>query len=357
MTVRVLDDATYEESIVLDDPTRHERLVLEAPQHATLLLSGQARRCVTINGVPQVRLHGFRFRGPNASQFSIFVMLSSDCTGVRLEELDMQAPGVVHGISVSNVTITSPQQPVIISRSRFEVGARGIWISGTPIAMARGILIRENRLRGCAQGVFIEKAVADVQVAGNIIWGSSNAGIQIEDLDSASHGILVANNSLFECQSAFRVWDKEPQQMVESGQVEFSSNLLFGNEVGDMLYILQAGGQKKSSGDLARSIGELWRFDSNWRDLKGFESAAAVPLAPKDHQIERLAWLSRETQHPDFMRPPADSPLATAGAGVEDPSLPPYVGAVPPPGVSLWDWDKTWQSRRQSQSEDSEQKP
>ncbi len=27
-----------------------------------------------------------------------------------------------------------------------------------------------------------------------------------------------------------------------------------------------------------------------------------------------------------------------------DPSLPAYVGAVPPEGVEPWDWDKTWKA-------------
>src|SRR5262249_28079866 len=36
------------------------------------------------------------------------------------------------------------------------------------------------------------------------------------------------------------------------------------------------------------------------------------------------------------------SPLATEGAGLTDPSLPSYVGALPPEGVESWDWDRTW---------------
>ena len=38
-----------------------------------------------------------------------------------------------------------------------------------------------------------------------------------------------------------------------------------------------------------------------------------------------------------FLRPAADSELATAGVGGD---LPKYIGAVPPKGASTWDWEQ-----------------
>jgi hypothetical protein len=37
-----------------------------------------------------------------------------------------------------------------------------------------------------------------------------------------------------------------------------------------------------------------------------------------------------------------NAPLGTGGAGGD---LPSYVGALPPEGVSPWDWSKTWKAR------------
>jgi len=54
--------------------------------------------------------------------------------------------------------------------------------------------------------------------------------------------------------------------------------------------------------------------------------------------------VNRDPKSPDFLRPAKDSPLATAGAGSDDLSLPRYVGALPPEGVPPWDWDRAWRS-------------
>jgi hypothetical protein len=51
--------------------------------------------------------------------------------------------------------------------------------------------------------------------------------------------------------------------------------------------------------------------------------------------------VGRDPGAPDFLRPAKDSPLATGGAGKDDPALPSYVGAVPPEGTAEWDWEKT----------------
>src|SRR5262249_41833790 len=53
-----------------------------------------------------------------------------------------------------------------------------------------------------------------------------------------------------------------------------------------------------------------------------------------------------DASHPNFLRPAADSPLVKHGAGNDDPSLPSYVGALPPEGVAPWNWDRTWRMPR-----------
>ena len=89
-----------------------------------------------------------------------------------------------------------------------------------------------------------------------------------------------------------------------------------------------------------------WRlFAQNWRDMSGSIEAVMLPLATGNFRLDKVELVSRDRLHPDFLRPKPDSPLARDSAGKTDPSLPTYVGAVPPKGVATWDWDKTWKAR------------
>jgi hypothetical protein len=77
----------------------------------------------------------------------------------------------------------------------------------------------------------------------------------------------------------------------------------------------------------------------NWREI-GPKKAAAfrfpdrwVPACPNNHLEVPLRGLSSRAGDPIFLRPNKGSPLATAGAGQTDPSLPSYIGAVRLEGV------------------------
>src|SRR6185436_19005458 len=58
-----------------------------------------------------------------------------------------------------------------------------------------------------------------------------------------------------------------------------------------------------------------------------------------------------------FLRPAKGSPLATSGAGQSDPSLPSYVGALPPEGVEPWDWERTWRMPKEAKLLTVSQRP
>src|SRR5262249_57780733 len=76
-----------------------------------------------------------------------------------------------------------------------------------------------------------------------------------------------------------------------------------------------------------------------------------IPLDAKKGNVRqaKIDGVNRDLKAPDFLRPAKDSPLATAGAGQEDPSLPRYVGALPPEGAEPWDWDRTWRMPKDAQ--------
>ena len=74
------------------------------------------------------------------------------------------------------------------------------------------------------------------------------------------------------------------------------------------------------------------------------DAKAWVPPGPKDVLKDKIDGVNRDPKSPEFLRPAKDSPLATAGAGNEDPALPSYIGALPPHGAEPWDWDRTWRA-------------
>ncbi len=90
---------------------------------------------------------------------------------------------------------------------------------------------------------------------------------------------------------------------------------------------------------------QLWRFAHNWRDVAGNKPGYALPLSPGEAAHESVDLDSRDPAAAGFLRPRKDSALAQEGAGQDDPSLPPYVGAVPPDAAEPWDWDATWKAR------------
>jgi hypothetical protein len=92
-----------------------------------------------------------------------------------------------------------------------------------------------------------------------------------------------------------------------------------------------------------------WRFSHNWRETGGPKPGSElatvwIPPSKLDRLQVPIDAGSRQLGQPNFLRPPKGSPLATGGAGVDDPALPRYVGAVPPEGVEPWDWDRTWKA-------------
>src|SRR5262249_13112018 len=116
------------------------------------------------------------------------------------------------------------------------------------------------------------------------------------------------------------------------------------------------------------------------RAAKGNRWNSWIPARPNDRLQIPIKVLSRKPGDATFLRPAKDSPLATGGAGAPgkalaslasvvgaapggmgalrhawvaateanafDPSLPAYVGAVPPEGVEPWDWGKTWKAKK-----------
>jgi serine/threonine protein kinase len=355
MTVRVLDDGQYDEPMVIDDPARHAGIRLETTRQATIVLSAGNNRALSIRGVPDVRVSGFRFRDKQSTKNSSFILVQGQSPGVVLEDLDLEATGFAWGIRVLELPLAEQMAPVRIRRCKIKLGneAMGIVVGvGTaPIAgdnaRCGGVCITSSEVVGCQKGITLEGNVSRVLVAGNLLMNCSLAGLEITFPAAAVDRVLLANNTVLRCGSSFRVWEHAANEKALPGRVALKSNLFLEADFFDLAYILAPHMDKPAKSGDASLLYKTWQFADNFRDLSGATQVLVLLLSPGDKKVDPGDLVSRSRGSDGFLRPKADSPLAQGGAGKEDPSLPHYVGAFPAEAERPWDWDATWKALMQ----------
>jgi len=132
--------------------------------------------------------------------------------------------------------------------------------------------------------------------------------------------------------------------------IRFQNNLVLESQhPADLVFFDHPRGSKANQlipGDLGGLLtSPQWRFSHNWREIDPEKTARYKDrwIPPNhDRAQARIEVLSRTLGDPNFLRPAKDSPLTKGG--VNDGSLPAYVGSVPPEGMEPWDWDKTWKA-------------
>jgi hypothetical protein len=277
------------------------------------------------------------------------VAISGRAPGVVLQGLDLEAGPTVDGIHIAGALLADEDPPLVVQACNVHVGYDGLVINcranpATAGKLPGGIAVRDCRLWGGHRGIHVVGAIARLQLTGNLLWNWDQAAIQFQDLDASARSVLLANNTACDSGSCLRIWDNPPYKKLEAGQVELANNLFFNGEDGDLLFILAENNRPVGPGDLT-ALTKLWRFRCNCRDASGQEVAFKVPILSEDKLLEKADLLSRTPNHADFLRPREGSALAKEGAGRNDPSLPIYIGAVPPEGVEPWNWDRTWRAR------------
>jgi hypothetical protein len=349
-TIRVLDGATYEETIALTDAKKQEGLTLEAVKAATLNMGKGVRRLVTIRDVPHVQIAGFRFSdsASDSGVYGNFVYVSGRVAGVTLTGLELVPKTPKLGVVVENAS-ASVAEPLRMEgctiRPTCPVSNDGFAVLGNlSREPTSGLCIRSNRLFNCVRGINLHGSLRDIQVAGNLLVRNRDASIQTEDLDPTSRGILIANNTDFAGGGGFRRWDNDSRTKPTAGQAEVVNNLFFSGTGYDLAFVIRQGGEGDTVAGEGASLRKVWRFSCNCRDFSGASNARLAEGA-EEFRLNPDDLVSMDEDHPDQVRPGKASRLGGSGAGRDDPKLPRYIGALPPEGVEPWDWDCTWRAR------------
>jgi hypothetical protein len=350
-TVRVLDDAVYRETLTIKGPSQYAGVTLEAPRGATLERSGPGQVLLSVIGVPRVTVRGFRLRTRKSQRITL-IFIGGPCTGLRLESLDLSSDGepTNNGIELRSSEAVSEQEPIVIQGCTFRRLGLAASLTGVGRDTVTNVAVRDSLFADCYIGVKIIERAIRTQIVGNRFSGILLVGVHFELLSPDCENLLVANNSFVQCVAAFRVWDSS----IKGKGVRLRNNLLLASESPDM-YFLEADKADafKVPGD-GTAVAKAYDLGHNWREgrePRGELTGAWVKPDPKKGDVfkEKIDGVNRNPKSPDFLRPDPKSPLITDGAGKQDPSLPRYVGAMPPEGTEPWDWDRAWRMPKKAQ--------
>jgi hypothetical protein len=352
-TVRVVDNATYRESLRITNRTDMAGITLEATAGAALALdlAGERSWLLDIAGVPNVTVRGFRFHAARTPR-STLIVVRSQCPGLRLEQLALTAAGSpgTNGLEIYGSAGSAPDRaPAIVRNCIFRGLAVGTIFVAGPGNSFFHTAVRDCQFMECDFGVqFSGGSVQAVQVVGNRFRAISVAAVQFLFVGEKSENLLLANNTFFENATTFRIWDRA----IHGTQVQVRNNLVLGSEGMDMHTVDAVEAQESRGPGDGAAVAKTYRLSHNWREGKDWkaEKGWIPPDAKKgDVLAAKIEDVNRDPKSATFLRPEAKSPLATAGAGNEDPSLPRYVGALPPEGTEPWDWDRAWRMPKDAQ--------
>jgi hypothetical protein len=347
MTIRILDAGVYGEALEIDERNTPPGLTLETLGRATLAPPPQTRFALLLHNVADVTVRGLRIRVGAGGVAAVKV--HGRTPGLLLDGLEVDTPAerTASGLQLESLDLSPQDAPVVVKNCTIRPGnVGGISVSGVLTyhlpQPCRRVVLQGNKIEKCWGGIHLVGSLQDIQVVGNQVWDSTVLGIQLDNLMDGTQGILIANNTLLNCPQGIRLWDEK----VRGKGIQVCNNLILGSKSVDILF-LDSGGDPandRGPGD-GQKVRTVWRVAHNWREGKAPEGAlhkAWIPADDPDVLKEQIEVISRKPGAAGFLRPPPRSLLGTEGAGKTDPSLPSYVGAVPPAEVHAWDWHRTW---------------
>jgi eukaryotic-like serine/threonine-protein kinase len=300
VTIRVLGAGTYHEAVAVTDGA-HRGLVLEAPGHAILEAPEENQAVLRVEGVPAVTIRGFQIKTALRQHGAV---IGGVVSGLRIDDVRFtQAPETRWaGLDLVNAATG----PIMVHNCTFRCGQLGVVLEGAAGAPVSQVQVENNRFLAGETHLFLNQAVYDVSVKGNVFVKGIGVGVNLA-AGADSRGVRVSNNTFLDSSSwlTFEGADLPPQCVV-------SNNL-----------VLAAGDINRVNHDY-EEIRKSWTFRKNWWELgPKTDEASAAQFAEVHPNVDLL---SREPDDPDFLLPKPDSPLGTAGAGGDEPA---YVGAFP----------------------------
>lgn len=198
MTIRVLDDAVYEEQLIFDNPDNQHDVVLEAVGNARLSVKvsklAHTQSAIWIRGVPNVTLRNLRLVVGPESWTQVY--LTDHCPGVVVDGLKVTADGSGAGVELQNVALRDEDKPIEIHHCQFQEVLHGVRLEGRlkPDEEGKGkpmgrVIIRNNKFIGCGSAMFLAGEVYDIHAVGNTIQQCRWAAIEVVDPVEGAAGL------------------------------------------------------------------------------------------------------------------------------------------------------------------------
>jgi hypothetical protein len=313
--IRVLDDATYQESIAIVDPQRTRGLTLEAPRGASLQ-GITSQPAVTVRDAQNVTVRGLRLK-VGATQHGLLV--DGATTGVTVADVSFTPAAAVrrHSAIVRISADGTDIRAVLMRHCRIENGGLGVALvePSDPDRQIGWVELEGNEFTGPGVHVLVSGRVRKVLITGNRFLGGKN-GVNLNFPETFQVGRLSIHNNTF---SGTTYWIGLVKTDPKQKGITICNNLILDSQRVEW-------GWAGQLDDVARA----WDFRANWWEPSRRTDADQFSNPPMAELHRDIALRSRDPADPGFLQPDAQSPLASAGAGG---AFPTYIGAYAPPGT------------------------
>jgi hypothetical protein len=320
-TIRVLDDATYRETVRIIGSQRFAGLKIIAEKQARLAPRDPQKptpRLIEISLVNDVLLKGWKIDAPKDGH-AIYVVESGN---VVLEDLDINQPADVGAIGAIQLHAMRSQTdgPVEIKNCKIVTAAEAhcVWIHGTS-RPPHEIRLTGNRFERRSNGgtnvvVYLadgDATLSKLTLRDNLFIGGHSAINMFLHGTLPPHSLAVINNTFFEAKNWLTFDTVQPTEPI----ARITNNLIVGSEPIESPNVDE--------------VVRHWEFRSNWWEcgVSSDPDPGRGGIIAESKPAGSLRFLSRDTQQVDFMRPASDADWLQSGTGGSEEK---HVGAFGP---------------------------
>jgi hypothetical protein len=307
-TIKILDSGEYTDGVFIRDQQKHVGIsIVGGSGMRPTLMNPHGGDVVRIENVPGVTLRGLKLVQQTDKQHALFV--AGPAAGVTIDRVEMVGNSTKYSLVYLRSAWGEAGKAIVIRDSRIKSPKMAVVLeSERPSEPVRHVQIVGNRFEGSATHVQLNVAVHDARIAENVFVGGTGVAIGLPKADSAGQ-IVIVNNTFFRNSR----WLDLRETASQVAGVEIRNNLI----------LESAGSTIPSKGPLAEFV-RRWTLSGNHWEAKVASGESAVHGFAEIH--ERIAVVSREAEHPQFLQPAAPLELSETAAADE----PAYVGAIAP---------------------------